>query len=171
MTPGEEPEHRLVDITLLDIPVTLWARTDDELKDLRREFALIVLSRENHVPDVPSQLMHLIDELQASYGAFGNSQAERFERARTEDDPVIDRLEWRLPHDSEDDIKRLATALDEADEYCRQGQHLLTLTSSPATKAFRDWFLDEFCVQLRGGPPTPWPLSPYAAIAREAVTE
>ncbi len=47
--------------------------------------------------------------------------------------------------------------LDEADAYCRQGSHLLTLQTPPDQRAFRTWFLAEFLSQLAGGPPTPWP--------------
>jgi ElaB/YqjD/DUF883 family membrane-anchored ribosome-binding protein len=165
------PTEEMVRVELLEIPVQLWARANDESKDLLREFALIVLNRDRHVPDVPAQLLDLIEELEATYGTFGKEQTERFERARAEEEAVIDQLEWIFPRGTENDIERLAHALDEADEYCRQGQHLLSLASSPAAKAFRDWFLDEFSVQLRGGSPTPWPLSPYAAAAREAVAE
>jgi hypothetical protein len=51
--------------------------------------------------------------------------------------------------------------LDEADEYCRSGQALLTLETPPDAKLFRQWYLDEFIGQLSGAPPTPWP--EYAA--------
>lgn len=161
----------LVRVTLLEVPVQVWGRTDDEVNDLMREFALIVLNRDRHHSDVPSQLMELIKELQMTYGSLGHEQALRLERARAEEEPVIDRLDYFLPAGSQGDIRRLGDALDAADDYCRQGTLLLSLASSPVAKAFRDWLLEEFVTQLDGGAPTPWPQSPYAGAAREAVAE
>jgi hypothetical protein len=48
--------------------------------------------------------------------------------------------------------------LDEADEFCRQGKHLLTLATPPDLRRYRQWFLGEFVAQIGGRPPTPWPL-------------
>ena len=47
--------------------------------------------------------------------------------------------------------------LDEADEYCRRGDHLLTLATPPEELRFRRWFISEFVDQVNGAPPTPWP--------------
>jgi hypothetical protein len=51
--------------------------------------------------------------------------------------------------------------LDEVDEFCRQGKHLLTLATPPELVAYRRWYLGEFIAQLAGRPATPWP--DYAA--------
>jgi len=51
----------------------------------------------------------------------------------------------------------LRDLMDEADEYCQQGEHLLTLTSPEDVTAFRRWFLDEFERQCGGADPVPWP--------------
>jgi hypothetical protein len=47
--------------------------------------------------------------------------------------------------------------LDEADEYCRQGKHLLTLASDDELVRFRWWFLDQIIDQAAGKPPVAWP--------------
>jgi hypothetical protein len=51
--------------------------------------------------------------------------------------------------------------LDDADEYCREGRHLLTLATPPDLLAYRRWYLQQFVDQARGRPATPWdgPLS------------
>ena len=46
--------------------------------------------------------------------------------------------------------------LDEADESCTRGDHLLTL-ATPEELRFRCWFIGEFVAQINGAPPTPWP--------------
>lgn len=51
----------------------------------------------------------------------------------------------------------LARMLDEADEFCRSGNHLLTLATPPELLAFRRWYLGEFNAQLQGQSPLPWP--------------
>ena len=47
--------------------------------------------------------------------------------------------------------------IDEADEYCRRGQHLLTLESPADCVAYRRWYLGEVVGQLAGADPVPWP--------------
>jgi hypothetical protein len=48
--------------------------------------------------------------------------------------------------------------LDEADEFCRRGRHLLTLETPPELVVFRKWYLQEFIDQIeRGAEPTAWP--------------
>ena len=158
-------------VELLQVPVLLWARAADEAQDLMREFALIVLNRDRVVSDVPARLLQLIQELQASYGPVGETQAARLEQARAEEDSTIGRLAYEVPAGIGDDLRRLAEMLDEADEYCRSGQHLLSLATSAGARAFRDWFFEEFHRQLDGEQPTPWPSSRFAAQIREAVSE
>ena len=46
--------------------------------------------------------------------------------------------------------------LDEADDYCRAGETLLTLATPAPALAFRRWFLGEFVRQAAGEPPRPW---------------
>lgn len=159
MTTGAEASE-LISIHLLKFPVELWARTGDESRDLMREFALISLEQHHH--GVPHRLLELVTELQLSYGSIGADQEARLEEASRDGTEFLDEVIYQVPPRIERDIIRLGRILDEADDYCRAGEHLLSLASSPAAKAFRDWFLDEFCRQLGGLPATPWPESHFA---------
>jgi hypothetical protein len=47
--------------------------------------------------------------------------------------------------------------LDEADEYCRSGQHLLTLAADDEIVRFRHWYLEQFIAQIAGEQPVAWP--------------
>lgn len=161
-------EREMVTVTLLGIPVALWQQADQESKDLMREFALILLSEDNVESSVPVRLKDLIEELERSYGSLTNVQTARLQQAGQSGEAVIDRLDYRLPRSVGPDVKRLATALDEADEYCMAGQHLLSLATSPVSKAFREWFFDEINRQLEGGLPVPWSDSTFAAAVRES---
>jgi anti-anti-sigma factor len=53
-------------------------------------------------------------------------------------------------------VVRLRELLDEADEYCRAGEHLVTLAAPPLERAYREWFIGEFIRQAAGGSPQPW---------------
>ena len=53
--------------------------------------------------------------------------------------------------------QQLADMLDEADEYCRRSDHLLTQATPAEELRFRRWFISEFVAQLGGAPPRPWP--------------
>ena len=58
-------------------------------------------------------------------------------------------------------MERLATLMDEADEFCQREQ-MLTLERSEVVKEFSTWYLDEFRRQIGGEPPRPWngPIEP-----------
>lgn len=161
----------LLPVVLLELPVQVWSRAENESKDLMREFALIVLNRERGHVDVPSRLLELMDELDVRYGSLGGEQLPILEHARAEGIASVDRLDYMMPPSIVPDVQHLAQLMDEADDYCRAGEHLLSLASTPAAKAFRDWLFEEIYVQLGGGEPTPWPQSRFAALAREAVAE
>jgi len=50
----------------------------------------------------------------------------------------------------------LGVMLDEADAYCREGRHLLTLSTPPEALAYRRWYLLQFVDQVAGRPPRSW---------------
>ena len=77
---------------------------------------------------------------------------EALERGESEID-----LTYHVPPAAAGAAQQLGDMLDEADEYCRRGNHLLTLATPAEELRFRRWFISEFVDQLRGAPPTPWP--------------
>ena len=52
--------------------------------------------------------------------------------------------------------RHLGELFDEADAFCRSGEHLLTMASTPEVVRFRRWFLDQFVEQSGGKPPVAW---------------
>lgn len=158
----------LVTVRLLQFPVDLWARADSETRDLLREFVLISIDQEH---DVPRQLLALVNELQQGYGSMSTAQTARLEAARAAGEDVIAELTYEVPAEIGAGVLRLGQLLDEADEYCRRGEHLLSLASSQSAKAFREWFLEEFSRQLAGEEPIPWPASDHALALQGASGE
>jgi hypothetical protein len=65
-------------------------------------------------------------------------------------------LVYEVPARVADVCNELDAMLDEANEFCREGDRLLTLAPPEELVAFRRWFLGEFASQISGRPPVPW---------------
>lgn len=156
----------LVRIELLGVPVPLWTRSQEHSDELMREFALIVADRARAHDDheVPHRLTALIDELTTQYAGFGENNEQLLRDAAEAGTDSVD-LIYEMPAEVAPAAGHLSQLLDEADDYCRRGQHLLTLATPPQQVAFRRWFLEEFVRQVSGESPLPWP--DYATGAQE----
>jgi hypothetical protein len=146
-----------VPVVLRDLPLELARRSDEHQADLLREFALLSLDSGEHI-EVPRRLLALVDELEERYSeasaAVDRDRSEAEARGERSVDLVV-----AVPESAAESARRLLALLEEADEYCRRGEHLLTLESDPEVVAFRRWYLGEFATQVEGSPPTPWPLA------------
>ncbi|MDQ1704407.1 MAG: hypothetical protein QOF18_773 [Frankiaceae bacterium] len=151
-------EPDLVDIHVKRVPVRLWHEAQEHSDELLREFLLIATERKRSKVDhdVPERLTALIDELSNQYGGFSEANEQLLADAAAAGQEEID-LDYAMPADIVEGVRHLGQMLDEADEYCRRGEHLLTLATPEAQVAFRRWFLDEFVRQIAGEPPLPWP--------------
>jgi hypothetical protein len=138
-------------VRLLNLPVRVASRAREHHEELMREFALLELSDS----DAPSRLMDLVANLESQYAAETEGPRLRLEEALSRGQRSID-LEYQVPAVAGDAVVALGAMLEEADEYCRQGEQLLTLASPPELVAYRQWYLDEFVRQIAGEPPRPW---------------
>lgn len=144
----------LVEVRLLRFPLAVWGRSQEHVDELLREFALVAESEGEH-PSVPRRLLALIAELTKTYAGISSSTEQYRDDAIARGETVTD-LVYHVPPSASGAIRHLGEMFDQADEYCRQGSHLLTLQTPPDQLAFRRWFLDEFLDQIAGAPPTPW---------------
>ena len=154
MSDGGAP---LVTVELRRLPVELQARAAEHGEELQREFVLIaegLQHTDGHTP-LPRRLLDLVDSLQRRYGGFTVEQEDALDQALRDGVPTLD-LTFTVPPDVADAATALGQLLDEADEYCREGKHLLTLATPPDLVAFRRWYLQQFIDQLAGHPPSPW---------------
>jgi hypothetical protein len=124
-----------------------------------REFALMSVptdesERERHLP---TRLAELIDTLTADFEGVATEQEQQLFDAAAAYVEVIDELVYTLPRAAVAASQALGAMLDEADEYCRQGKHLLTLAPDEELVRFRRWYLDQFIDQADGKPPVAWP--------------
>lgn len=146
----------LVEVVLLNFPLEVFQRAQEHADGLIREFALIALDRaDGHGAELPVRLVAIVDALSAQFGGVSaGSEAER--------DAAIDRgetfmdLRYLVPPAAAEASRVLAVIFDEADEYCRAGEHLLSLATPPESLAFRTWFINEFVAQIGGAAPVPW---------------
>jgi len=150
-----------VRVDLVQLPLQVWQRTQEHVDGLLREFALIVGDPEARAA-TPGRLLALVQELNAGYGQFSESQQAAMEAALERGETAID-LTYQVPAGAAGAARALGDMLDEADLYCRRGEHLLTLATPPEELRFRHWFIDEFVDQIGGAPPRPW--SAYASGA------
>jgi hypothetical protein len=152
------PDTGLVEVRLLDFPLDVYERAREHNEELRREFALLALrcDEESGRHELPRRLTLLIEQLSADYAEVtSDANAQRdaaIERGQTRID-----LRYTVPVSAARAVRTLDALLDEADEFCRAGEHLLTLATPPEAVRFRRWYLDEFVGQLETGrAPIPW---------------
>jgi hypothetical protein len=148
----------LVTVELRRLPVELQARASEHAQELQREFVLIaegLQHAEDQAAPLPRRLLDLVDTLQRRYGGFTVEQEDTLDDALRDGVPTLD-LTFAVPPDAGEAAAALGTLLDDADEYCREGKHLLTLATPPDLVAFRRWYLQQFVDQTAGQPPTPW---------------
>lgn len=154
------PTEDLVEIRILQLPVEVWARAREHAEALQREFALIDTGREtaaSGMHEVPQRLLDVIAAVRAQYAGVGTPQEEQMYDAEASGKPVLDELVYQVPPAMAEAVRALEKVFDEADEYCRAGQHLLTLETPAESLAYRRWFLGEFARQIAGEPPMSWP--------------
>jgi hypothetical protein len=144
----------ITEVRILRFPLKVWAEASERFQGLLREFALMTL-RPDMAEDVPVRLRALISSMQERYSGFLQMTNREREEALAAGLEYVD-LTYRLPSSAKHPIRELLELLDEADEFCRQGD-LLTLAAPPEDVEYRRWLLGEFLRQLDGEPPTPWP--------------
>jgi len=153
----------LYDVVLLELPLEVHARAQEHSAELLREMYLIAQAQHGKSEgaagggkhELPRRLMELVDALTSSYGGLTNDQNRQLGDALDAGRDSID-LAYRVPLDVGAAVEQLGAMLDEADDYCREGQHLLTLATPPELLGYRRWYLSEFAAQLAGKSPTPW---------------
>ncbi len=148
----------LTEVHLLELPVALWSKTQQHSEELFREFALAAAgAREDQQHQVPVRLTALIAALTADFGGVSTEQEQELFRAAQEGQAVIADLVFQVPAGAGAASRTLGDMLDEADDYCRRGEHLLTLSAPEDVVRFRRWYLLEFIRQADGQPPVAWP--------------
>lgn len=145
-------------VVLRQYPTRLGVEAKQHNDELLREFTIITADRASGTPDdaIPARLITVMDAIRQQYGSGLEERDARLFAAVAAGVEEID-VEQQLPAAAAGAARALGRILDEADEYCREGRHLLTLATPPSIVMFRCWYLDEVAAQLDGAQPTPWP--------------
>ena len=150
----------MVQVHMLQLPVPIAARAQQHFEELLREFALIQAAaddEEGAERPVPQRLMELVDVLTQQFGGLNDGPQQRLEDAIARGDATIDDHVLEVPPAAGPASQALGDMIDEADEYCRRGQHLLTLSTPEDCVTYRRWYLGQVVGQLEGSPPVSWP--------------
>ena len=152
---------------LLLLPVPVAARARQQFEELTREFALMHAgAADGHGAEVPRRLMDMVEVLTTRFAGLNDDARERLDAAIDRGDEVIEDHVMSMPPEAGPASRALGDMLDEADDFCRQGRHLLTLATPPDLVAYRRWYLGEVADQLVGAAPTSWPQ--YRALGAAA---
>jgi len=144
-----------IEVRLLALPVDVHVRTATHLDALNREFELIRRAAPE-ARSAPHRLQALVDRLHADFGGVADEPTAELQAAIERGDARID-LTYRVPENLGTAVQALGDILEEVDDYCRAGDHLLSLVTPEESLRYRRWFLGEFVRQVAGEPPSPWP--------------
>jgi anti-anti-sigma factor len=148
--------QEMVQVRLLQVPVDLWKRARAHQEAIRREFDLMRASEP--AGSVPHRLLDLVEDFDSRFGEVADPWRDELAAAAARGDELTD-LTLRLPTPVAAAARDLASMMSQVDEFCRDGDHLMTLATPPDIVSFREWLVDELTRQIdRGQEPLPWPV-------------
>lgn len=154
MTP--DPED-LVTVSVVGLPIDVQQAAQQHGDELTRELVLVAeqMHQRGDTGGLPARFVELVATLSRSYSSFTAEQERQLAAAIAAGEASID-LRYTVPASVARAAADLGALLDEVDEYCRDGQLLLTLETPPLLVTYRRWFLDQFIDQIAGKPPVSW---------------
>lgn len=148
--------NTVVQVRICRLPLGLHHRAQQHNEELMREFRLMAEQAPEASAGVPRRLLDLVQALTGRYAGLTEEQESQIQQAISSGEPFLDEIVFNIPRHAADASLGLGAMLDEADEFCRAGEHLLTLATPPDLVAYRRWYLNEFVAQIGGAEPTPW---------------
>ncbi len=160
-------EPRTVAVQLLRVPLRVRSRALEHDQDLLRELALVrVAADSTGTTSAPARLLDLADELRATYGAIAARPTADMDDALAAGQEFMD-VTFTVPEGLRPFLQRVTEALDEVEQFAREGRYLLTSSAPRDVAAYRAWVFSEFDRQIAGEDPVPWSAAVADARARE----
>src|SRR4051794_11167577 len=150
----------LFEVRLLDVPLVLRERSRQHGADLLREMELISLGHAAGTTqhELPHRLLELAQELERVYGPYVGANTDEMDAALDRGEDTLAKVTYHLPRRSVSFMDHVEGILREVDDYCRDGQELLTPAPPADVAAYREWVSNEVRRQYAGEPPTAWPV-------------
>jgi hypothetical protein len=146
----------LHEVHLLQFPVQLWARAQEQLQALLREFTMLSLGNPD-ADDVPQRLLALMAAMQVRFPRVSDEPENRIHAALAAGEEVIGDLVYPSAAEAAPAIASLLSLLEEVDAYCARAPEMSVLAADPEAVRFRRWYLSSFVDQIHGQPPVAWP--------------
>src|SRR4051794_16084109 len=155
-----EADEGLFEVRLLEVPLVLRERSRQHGADLLREMELISLGHAAGTTqhELPQRLLELAQELERVYGPYVGANTDEMDAALDRGEATLAKVTYHLPQRSVSFMDHVESILREVDDYCRDGQELLTLAPPADVAAYRDWVSGEVRRQYAREAPTPWPV-------------
>jgi anti-anti-sigma factor len=151
----------MVEIHLLGVPVDIWIRASAHQDALQREFEILAAS--DPAQELPRALLELVEDLTGRFHQQRDESRAHLLAAAERGAPHAD-ITIELPKDAARAVRDLGEMLEAADDFCREGDRLLTQVTPPELLRFRAWFLGEVLAQLEEGrSPRKWELTERAS--------
>jgi hypothetical protein len=154
---GDGMAEDLISVEIVGLPVDVQREAQQHNDELTRELVPVAeqMRQEGDAAALPVRFVELVTTLSTRYSMFTAAQEQQLRAAAETGASTLD-LTYRLPRSAAAAAAQLGEVLDEADDYCRQGQLLLTLATPEHLVAYRRWFLDQIVEQAAGRPPVSW---------------
>src|SRR3712207_4745566 len=117
---------RLVEVRLVQMPLPMMAKAQEQGDGLMREFALIATSMSSD--SVPVRLQQLADQLQTQYSMYTEDTQREIDEATQRGEQELD-VTFRVPAAAAEACFVLNDMLEEVDEFCRSEEHTSELQS------------------------------------------
>lgn len=136
----------VVDVILLDVPVSLWTRSREHLSRMLRELPTAGTGA--------SRVTELQRRLRDEYPTIAETSDTELRSAAVRRAESVD-VAYPVPRRGRPEVETYLAALDELDE-CARNAGRDDLVTPPELVAFRRWYFGEIGRQIDGGFPTPW---------------
>ncbi|WP_432510967.1 ATP-binding protein [Kineococcus sp. SYSU DK001] len=145
-----------MEVQLLGLPLRHRAALGVHVEGLLRELALIRLGREQDLgASLPARLLELAVDLDTTYAPYRAQQAQAMDDALAAGQVAYDAI-YQASAASAAWVRHFSEVLEEADDFCRAQEHLLTAPAGREVVAFRRWLFGQILQQLAGQAPRPW---------------
>ena len=143
------------DVHLLELPVSLWIRSNEQFEALLREFTMIALGHPED-DDIPQRMLALMASFMQRFPQVMGGPEEQIRDAADKGVDVIHDLVYPTAEGGAEAASALLRLLEQTDAYCRRVNEMLVLAQDPEAVRLRTWFLSSFVDQVAGKPPVPW---------------